>query len=556
MKRVHPLLTAALFLGAANACSRDVVSPGGGSGAVSLSAPLAVDAVATSPTSVRIVYQPLDAADDYVIQRSGSDGNFKAVGTTGADQFDDTGLSPGVTYHYRVAGRSQQQQGAFSQGVAATTYDRGSQVAVLTGRIRSSRTVGPDSTWVISGTADVENGATLTILPGTQLVGDSSRPWSTLVITRGAKIDARGAADNPIVFTSQHAPGDRMPGDWGGIAIVGNARTNLAGDRFTDGHDRTFNYGGGGNDADNSGVLRYVRIEFAGHAYATGVEANSLTLYAVGRGTTIEYVQVLGGLDDHFKFLGGTVNSRYLVSYDAGGNHFDFGQGFTGHLQNVIALQTRRVTGRPGSGDAPGSLSAFESDGCESDLIACGDVHASPYTMPTVANFSIVGAPKSALGDATEFGLRARRGSAGTYVNGIIARIPDRGISVEDSFSDTLRARDSLTIRNVLVSDTPTLFDPDQSSSYGQRSKFSASGIEETSASAASLFVYLPAAPTTSTLDWTPSSQSPANSGGLSTFGGVVAARTAGVVSPTTYRGAVDPFGSRWWTGWTVFVGG
>ena len=162
----------------------------------------------------------------------------------------------------------------------------------------------------------------------------------------------------PIVFTSQRSVGARSPGDWGGLIIVGNARNNRTGNIIVEGSDGSVVgansagvvYTGGSNDDDNSGTLRYVRVEFGGYATLTDAELNSFTFAAVGRGTTLEYLQSMAGLDDSFEWFGGTVNGKYLVSYESGDDHFDGSEGYRGMNQFLIALQTTYLTPRPGAG--------------------------------------------------------------------------------------------------------------------------------------------------------------------------------------------------------------
>lgn len=206
----------------------------------------------------------------------------------------------------------------------------GTSSSNLEGNITANRTLTKDTVYLLKGYVKVQNGATLTIQAGTRIVGDSTTPGSSLWILRGGKIQATGTATEPIVFTSQRAVGNRKPGDWGGIIMVGNGIINRTGTINTEGPAGVAeNYGGGNNNADNSGTLRYVRIEFAGFDVSGGAgsELNGLSMYAIGSGTVIEYVQVLSGLDDSFEWWGGAVDGRYLVSYESGDDHFDWTEG-------------------------------------------------------------------------------------------------------------------------------------------------------------------------------------------------------------------------------------
>ena len=162
----------------------------------------------------------------------------------------------------------------------------------------------------------VKNNATLTIQPGTIIRGDLATQ-GTLIITRGAKIIAEGTAANPVVFTSNEAIGDRAEGDWGGLVILGKARNNQPGgianiEGLTVSTDTEF---GGSDDADNSGSLKYVRIEFPGIPLQPNKEINGLTFGSVGSATQVDYVQVSFSGDDSFEWFGGTVNCKHLIAY-------------------------------------------------------------------------------------------------------------------------------------------------------------------------------------------------------------------------------------------------
>ena len=157
----------------------------------------------------------------------------------------------------------------------------------------------------------VKNNATLTIAPGTIIRGDKNTQ-GTLIITRGAKINAAGTASNPIVFTSNESIGNRIPGDWGGVVILGLAKNNQPGgvaniEGIVPTTDSQY---GGSFDNDNSGVMKYCRIEFSGIPLEPNKELNGITFGSVGSGTTIDHIQVSFCGDDSFEWFGGTVNCR------------------------------------------------------------------------------------------------------------------------------------------------------------------------------------------------------------------------------------------------------
>lgn len=545
----YPALIAVLGL-AAVGCGDNPTGPG------PLVAPTNVNAVATTANSVRVTLSAVKDATGYVIQRASESGTFSTVGEIEGTEYEDTGLTPSTTYRYRVAAKRGGKVGPFSSPVSATTLGVGEEVAVLAGSIGADRTLYADTAYVLHGFVHVRNGATLTIQPGTRIVGDTSAPGSSLIVGRGSKLMAVGTVSHPIVFTSQRAAGKRAPGDWGGIAIVGRGRINLVGDQIrTEGphNDATVVYSGGTDDNDDSGVLRYVRIEFAGFAVLPDLEVNSLSLYAVGRGTTMDHVQVVAGLDDSFKWFGGAVDAKYLVSYESSDDHFDVSQGYRGRNQFLIGLQTKVLGAHPGGGSPAYDVRGFESDGCELGLVpGCLDIRQTPYSMPLFANFTVVGYGNLTSSNNENIGLMVRRGSGGTWVNGIVARFPDGAITVRDAFTDELRARDSLIISHLLLAGNGKNFDP-PGEHFGQEAKFATSSIEVTALPASALFASLPDNPSTGTLDWTPAADSPARTGGLASFSGLVAQRAGSFIQPTSYRGAADPAGPKWWEGWTAY---
>src|SRR5690606_30859593 len=195
-----------------------------------------------------------------------------------------------------------------------------------------------------------------------------------------------GTPSDPIVFTSGRAPGSRNPGDWGGIILLGNAPTNHATTPTIEGGVNA-QYGGS-IPTDNSGVLKYVRIEFAGIAAEPGSEINGLTLGGVGAGTIIENVQVSFGNDDAFEFFGGTVNAKNLISFATADDDFDFDFGYTGKIQFGVSLR------KPDFVDAGDAGNGIECDNDGSGTTA------TPITRPQLSNFTFVG-PNDASGTAS-----------------------------------------------------------------------------------------------------------------------------------------------------------
>ena len=250
-----------------------------------------------------------------------------------------------------------------------TEIGNGDQEFVFTGKQTLKK-----GTYTLKGWVYIANGAELTIEPGTIIKGDKETK-AALIAERGGKLIAQGTASEPIVFTSEQAAGSRKPGDWGGIILCGNARNNQT-DMQIEGGPRTHH--GGTNDADNSGVLSYVRIEFAGYPFQKDKEINGLTFGSVGSGTQIDHVQVSYSNDDSFEWFGGTVNCKYLVAYKGWDDDFDTDNGFSGKVQYGLALRDSKIA------------DTSQSNGFESDNCADGAT-VEPFTTATFSNITFVG---------------------------------------------------------------------------------------------------------------------------------------------------------------------
>lgn len=283
----------------------------------------------------------------------------------------------------------------------------------------------------------VKNGATLTILPGTIIRGDYSTQ-GTLVITRGSKLIADGNQMNPIVFTSNNPVGQRAEGDWGGVIILGNAINNQPGgvaniEGIAPTNDTQH---GGNNDNDDSGILRYVRIEFAGIPLEPNKEINGITFGSVGNQTLVDYIQVSFCGDDSFEWFGGTVNCKHLISYSCVDDDFDTDFGYRGKVQFGLAIRNENLS------DAAGDSNCFESDND-----AQGSV-SQPLTAPIFSNFTIIGAKGDGtvslpIGEKFEKAFRLRRNTATSVFNTIVTGwekgVSFEGTAVEDNLmGDTM----------------------------------------------------------------------------------------------------------------------
>ncbi|MHB1195026.1 MAG: fibronectin type III domain-containing protein [Longimicrobiales bacterium] len=560
MRLSRSLLRAALLVVAmtAAACSDDdptapqVQAP---------AAPTAVSATAKSATEATVTFGAVSGATGYVVERApGSGGSFAQVGTPTASPFEDKALTASTAYRYRVAAVNSTGTGSFSDAVIVTTAAAGPKTAVISADITSNRTLFADTLYTLRGFIKVANGATLTIQPGTVIHGDYDVVGSSLFVLRGAKIEANGTAEKPIVFTSSRPQGQRQAGDWGGIIIIGNGIVNRTGDIQLEGtgtgaSNPAILYSGGNNNADNSGTLRYVRVEFAGYATAADAELNTFTFGAVGSGTTLEYLQALSGLDDSFEFFGGAVDGKYLVSYDAGDDHFDMSEGYVGRLQHVIALQTRQVVPRAGAGNVSSDPQGIENDGCAGSGCTNGQ-DSQPFNVPMVANFTLVGPADGIFsGTAGGIGMMLRRGTGGHYVNGVVARWERAGISLRDQPTLNRGTAGQLTVKNVHVADVGATFQPQSGSTVQGSLDLAGNAIVEGAGTGASLFVSVPMNPTNvSQLDWAPAASSAIATGGMAAFAGDLATKAGTFVTATAYRGAANPNGPKWWATWTSYA--
>lgn len=551
------VLVSGALLALLTACGSDSTEP-----PPQVAAPTGVTATSTSTTSIRLTWNQVSGADSYEVDRASGTGAMANVKTGLTSTFyEDVGLNASTQYDYVVRAVKGTTKSSNSTQASATTGTPGPKVAVING-VTTSRTLYSDTVYTLSGYVKVSNGSTLTIQAGTRIIGDTLVTGSSLWILRGSKIVAQGTAANPIVFTSARSPGNRKPGDWGGIIIVGNALINrTANPIFTEGPTGAAeNYAGGNNASDSSGVLTYVRVEFAGYDVSNGggQELNSISSYAVGRKTTYDYVQSIAGLDDSFEFFGGGVDIRHMVSFESGDDHYDWTEGYSGRGQFLIALQTSVIQPRPGTGTVSSDPRGFEGDGCEIDKAGCTFVNP-PFSMPVWANFTIIGPGAGVFTPTDGNGAVIRRGSGGTFVNGIIGRWPGVGISIRDQASKDLQNVDSLFFRNVILADNGANFEA-AGTNFGSVLNDNAVAWNITTPTLAQVFSgALPTgatAVTTANLNLTLGATSPAATGGLSTFTALITARTTnffGAAMPATaYQGAVDPgAGAKWYEGWT-----
>ncbi len=519
--------------------------------------PSGLAATPTGNTAMHVTWTAGTDLTQYVLQRAqGAVGAFVEIARplSTATSYDDTGLPTGTQFRYRIAAVRAAGTSAFSAEVTGTTSTPA--IVNVTTDITTNTTWTADKVYKLVGFRKVQNGATLTIEAGTKIVGDYNTLGSSLFIMRGARIVAIGTAAAPIVFTSSQPDGSRLSGDWGGLLLIGNGIDNRSGvvnveGTGTSADNSVIQYNGGTNNADNSGTLSYVRVEYAGYAPVTDQEFNSFTFCAVGSGTTLDHLQSLNGLDDAFEFFGGAVSGKFLVAYETADDGFDMSEGFVGRLQYLIYYNSHLNTPRPLSGGNSVDPEGIENDGCNGagcDLL----FNTTPFTIPVVANFTLVGTGPGVVPTGGGYGAILRRGTGGHYINGIIARFPNAAIGYRDADSKQRETDGLLSIKNILIVETPTgAFQTGQ-----QTTDLTTNNITyDQTTTSASLFTKFPVAPATAAdFDWSLSATSAARTGGLAAFTGDLLTRAGTFVTPSSYRGAADPTGTKWWDGWTVYT--
>jgi hypothetical protein len=288
----------------------------------------------------------------------------------------------------------------------------------LSGNINTTTTLTSDKVWTLKGYVYVTDGAKLIIQPGTTIISDIAEKGA-LIIERGAQLLAEGTSAKPIVFTSGKAVGERTPGDWGGVVLLGRATTNRTSEPTIEGGiGRPY---GGTNDIDNSGILKYVRIEYAGIAAMPNSEINALTLGGVGSGTIIENVQTIYANDDAFEFFGGTVNAKNLYAFATADDDYDFDFGYRGSVSYSVSKRDPQFVD---AGDA--------GNGVECDNDGTG-TSAQPFTHPKLDNMILVGPFDVTALANHNLGLRWRRATQFTITNSKIVGYQKGGFSMESN---------------------------------------------------------------------------------------------------------------------------
>ncbi len=456
----------------------------------------------------------------------------------------------------------------------------------ITGNILSDVTLTNDRTWLLTGPIfvgrdiDGANGVavTLTIEPGTTLLFNNDPPAGTrgslLVITRGSKIIAdananradKSAKPNPadvIVMTSSRDRGDRARGDWGGLVINGRAPINSGAEAQGEGESGLY---GGPDPMDDSGVLRGVRVEFAGDDANTTDQLNGIAPQGVGAGTTIDWIQVHSNVDDGVEPFGGTVSMTHVVLTAIGDDSFDGTDGWQGFAQFVVIQQL--------ADDADQGFEISNNGDTE---------NATPHSSAIVANATAIGAGTTggiaALGTESDVGVLFREGSNWRLFNNIVTGFRESGLCIENAqtivnaenrlagsldVESTLRFEGNILWNNVGTTDddqfAPACNDGAAGTFERNRDFFNGAGFDNIIANpnlpASAFNVGSMASP--------PNVIPPAMPGGYTAFDvstlnngpGVVMPADGRVLQATNYAGAVAPgtaLNDAWYTGWTVW---
>lgn len=327
----------------------------------------------------------------------------------------------------------------------------------ISSNITTNTTWTSGNTYLLVGNISVTPGNTLTIQPGTIIRGDKASK-ACLIITAGAKIMAQGTVAQPIVFTSNE--NTRNPADWGGVVILGNGILNTACATCTSTVRTNYIEGfatnfpeilyGGSNNADNSGVFSYCRIEFAGVALSSTAnsELNGLTLGGVGSGTQIDHVQVSFGGDDAFEWFGGAVDAKYLIAFRGLDDDFDTDFGYAGRVQFGISVRDKDIS------DAAGDSNGFESDNFNAGL------GRTPITKAVFSNMTMIGPKRNGtvglpVGEKFERGIFTRRNTGISIHNSIFCGWEKgwhlSGSSTFDNFNATTSLDSLGLIKNTII---------------------------------------------------------------------------------------------------------
>ena len=402
--------------------------------------------------------------------------------------------------------------------------------------ITSNTTWATGQTVLLQGPIYVKNNSVLTIQPGVVVRGSKTIAGSALIVSKGSQLIANGTAASPIVFTSDQAANSRGVGDWGGVILLGSAALN-----FTNGInnveglpvtvDSEFGGGANPNNNDNSGSLKYVRIEFGGYVYQPNKEINGLTMGAVGKGTTLEHIQVSFTNDDGFEWFGGNVNGKWLVSYRNLDDDFDTDNGYTGNVQFGLIVRDPNLADNP---------AVSTSEGFESDNDAGGTL-ATPFTSAIFSNITMVGPYRGAITNTVASGYRRaariRRASNLKIFNSVFMDV-QRGIHIDGSACEGYATSGALKFKNNIIAGTTSgrITEVNTGSTFNAPAWFGSNSNDSITYSSPSFSTLLSTPYNYTSPDYRPTQTSMANAGASFTDATISAQTDA---SPTTVLATV-----------------
>ncbi len=336
-------------------------------------------------------------------------------------------------------------QGCPTGTTAISSYNGSTTTCEISGRITSDLTLTANNVYALNGAVFVGNdkadSATLTIEAGTTIYGRSGSDY--LVVSRDSEIHANGSASAPITFTSQQ---DMMgeatgAGQWGGIVLLGNAKSNKC---PSDGSDCALQVEGvedgavfgGTDDADSSGVLRYVVVKHAGYEIAPDNELNGITFAGIGSGTKVEFIQIHENADDGIELFGGTVNLKYVVLTSNQDDSVDWDNGYRGNMQYVLVKQD------PADGHANRGIEA-DNDGSTPNKL--------PQSNPTIANMTIIGNSFDTA-DTDSEGIYLREGTKAQLHNFVVTNAAGECLELEAGLTvDQAKAGETVITNSVFA---------------------------------------------------------------------------------------------------------
>jgi hypothetical protein len=353
-------------------------------------------------------------------------------------------------------------QTAQSSSTLTVTQQSVKPTAILQNTIFSNRTLSRDTVYLLRGIVYIPQTYTLTIPAGTVIRGAAADadPSGTgmpgsLVIERGAFINARGTAAQPIIFTSAKAAGQRSYGDWGGIVLIGRSPVNRPGTtanpRNIRGTVETY-----GEPASNSGTMQYVRIEYSGAPMGgnTAVRLPGLSFYGVGTGTTIDHVQVSYSAGDGYAWFGGTVNAKNLMAYRTTDDDWTVDWGYTGNVQFGASLRDPNVFDASGSN----GLEVENYETAATDVTPVVAINGQSQNVPVFANissFAFGSTPTASNARAGyQSGAYIRRNSAVAIYNSIFYGYPE-GVRVESLTGPSSLTSGIVDLRGLVLANTP-----------------------------------------------------------------------------------------------------